>query len=68
MNVIQNGNEIASVIIKCLVLVKIYGISPIELFNMMIVNVEMKMRDLPLALEFIIVLNSIFKWLRSFFQ
>lgn len=43
------GNANVNVVVKCLVLVKIYGNKPIKLLNKIIENIEIKIKVLPLC-------------------
>jgi uncharacterized membrane protein len=61
LNLNHSGKVKESVKIKCLVLVKIYGISPRKLLNIIIEDNEMKVNVLPLLELFVLnkVLNSL---------
>lgn len=48
INLNHIGNAIVNVNAKCLVLVKIYGNSPIKLLNNIIIKIEIKMNVVPL--------------------
>ena len=51
INDIQNGRARASVIVRCLVLVKTYGSNPKKLLNTMNLNNPTNMIDLPLSFD-----------------
>lgn len=51
INLIHSGRAKVNVKVKCLVVVKIYGNSPKKLLNIIIINIEIKIKVLPWALE-----------------
>jgi hypothetical protein len=68
INLTHNGNAKVSVMVKCLVLVKINGNSPRKLLNRIRENSEMNINVLPLILSPRRVLNSLWSFINNVFH